>query len=242
MVTISLLIPVYHEKENLAKVLPLYAKYFDEVVVVHDGPCTDGGLELATALSDKVKVHETSVRKGGATFIRPFGLKQVSGDWVVVADADERLPEVLLQNMHSIATERGRLGNDVILLRRITYETRKGKVTRQVADQNLPRFFRTDAGITWPIVPHTEAQGWSKASNYLLRGGLHKKYAVLHYNRAEDFPEKMERYRRIARELWPSLQGTEWEDHMRDNVFPMLGIEVPAEGGEPNDEEGNAEA
>lgn len=227
--SVSLLMPIYNEVENLQQVLPLYSQYFDEIVIIHDGPCTDGSLELASSFGAKVKTHETPERRGEAMFTRPLGLEMVSGSWVIVADADERLPEMLLQNMRRVAAEQEHRGQDAILLRRLTFETREGVVTRQVADQRLPRFFRMGVGITWPVVPHIEAQGWSRASKYLLCCARQKKYAVMHYNRAEDFPEKRTRYVRVAKELWPSLKGTEWEEHMRNNVFPALGIEVPKE-------------
>jgi hypothetical protein len=146
----------------------------------------------------------------------------VSCEWVLFTEADERLPEVMLQNLHRVLADQGR-NVDAFLLRRITYETCEGKVTRKVSEQHLPRLFRTGAGITWPPVLRIEAQGWSKASKYLLCCGRRVKYAVKHYNKAETFLEKRARYLRLAQEEWPKLRGTEWEEHMRE-LFASWGV------------------
>lgn len=220
MVTISLLMLVYHEEENLREVLPLYSQHFDEVVVVHDGPCADQSLEIASSCG--AVVIETPVRQGGAMFLRPLGLERVTCDWVLYLDADERLTGAFLTDMHGIAHGRSRR-YDCILLWRSTYETRGGEVSRHIADQELPRFFKRGA-VTWPSVPHIEAQGCKNASRYIVScKRRQKRYVVTHHNAAEDFPEKHTRYIRIAKELWPSLKGTEWDVHMR-RLFANWGI------------------
>ncbi|CAN5348543.1 glycosyltransferase family 2 protein [soil metagenome] len=93
MSTISACLVVYHEAARLEGCLRSFADLVDEIVIVHDGPCADTTLEIAGQFTDKVFV--TEARSGSSEFGRPFALRQCTGDWVLVIDADERLsPEL----------------------------------------------------------------------------------------------------------------------------------------------------
>lgn len=212
---------VYNEEEHLQEVLPLYAKYFNEIIFVHDGPCSDRSVEIAQECG--AQIIELPYRHQEAVYLRQLGMDTATGDWIIISDPDERIPEALLETMHHKAQDRDRLGFDVILLKRITYETRPGVPNRFVADQNLPRFFKNVDYITWPPVPHVEIQGFKKASRLITGCARCRALDVLHFNSAESFPERHARYIRVAKYEWPKLKGTEWEAHMR-NLFAAWGI------------------
>lgn len=86
---LSACVIVFQEQANLRECLESIAGTVDEIIVVHDGPCVDDSLKIARAFTSKV--FETEARAGSSEFIRPFALRQCTGDWVLVLDADERL-------------------------------------------------------------------------------------------------------------------------------------------------------
>lgn len=85
---LSVIIPVYNEKNTLKTVLDsvVKVKEISEVIVVNDGS-TDGSKKiLDTYRHKKVKVfHKTNGGKGSAV---RYGLTKVTGDYTVIQDAD----------------------------------------------------------------------------------------------------------------------------------------------------------
>jgi glycosyltransferase involved in cell wall biosynthesis len=88
---LSIIIPCYNEKVTIAELLhrvkasPVEEK---EIILVDDGS-TDGTTELITTqlvgLVDKVVYHDCNLGKGAAI---TSGLREVSGDLVIIQDAD----------------------------------------------------------------------------------------------------------------------------------------------------------
>jgi len=86
---LSVIIPVYNEKDTIRNVLNrvLSLEIPLEVVVVDDGS-TDGTRDILKSFSDKrlkVIFHETNKGKGGAV---RTGIKEATGDILVIQDAD----------------------------------------------------------------------------------------------------------------------------------------------------------
>ncbi len=86
---LSIIIPVYNEKDTIEKVLErvLSLKIPIEVIVIDDGS-TDGTREILSRVKDdrvRVILHNKNKGKGGAV---RTGLKKSKGDIVVIQDAD----------------------------------------------------------------------------------------------------------------------------------------------------------
>lgn len=105
MSTISACLVVYHEQAHIEDCLRSFADLVDEIVVVHDGPCADESLSIARRFTDRI--FQTASRSGSGEFIRPFALRQCTGDWVLVIDADERLSEALRAQLRALVDSPG---------------------------------------------------------------------------------------------------------------------------------------
>jgi len=90
---ISAVMVVHDEEAMIERALLSFADLVDDIVIVHDGPCSDRTLEIARRYTDKVIV--TAERAGTAEVHRPFSYGQAAHDWVLEVDADEYLsPEL----------------------------------------------------------------------------------------------------------------------------------------------------
>ncbi|MEI6288537.1 MAG: glycosyltransferase family 2 protein [bacterium] len=83
---VSLIIPAHNEAKNISRVLrvAVKAKEVDEILVVADA-CQDKTAEVAKKFGVKVLIRKTSQGKGSAMI---EGVKKVSGDIIMFADAD----------------------------------------------------------------------------------------------------------------------------------------------------------
>ena len=89
---ISACLVVHNDENTLKRCLDSIKKVVDEIIVVHDGPCSDSSLEIVAKYTDNVFVGE---HIGEAEPHRNFGFKQAKGDWILQIDSDEYLvPEM----------------------------------------------------------------------------------------------------------------------------------------------------
>ena len=84
---LTLCMIVKNEKQNLPRCLASVTPYVDEMIIVDTGS-QDETPEIATQYGAKVKNFKWSDDFASA---RNYALSQVSGDWVLVLDADEEL-------------------------------------------------------------------------------------------------------------------------------------------------------
>lgn len=98
--TISIIIPTYNEKDNIAPLLSRVAKalsgYSYEILIVDDGS-NDGTIEIASDLASRypVRVIVRRNERGLATAV-VHGLKSAAGEIIGVMDADlQHPPEVI---------------------------------------------------------------------------------------------------------------------------------------------------
>ena len=91
--TLSILIPVYNEKNTILEILERINKVnlndlgFDKEIIIIDDRSTDGTTDTVKKLEGKYKIVYHSRNQGKGAAIKS-GLKEVTGDYVVVQDAD----------------------------------------------------------------------------------------------------------------------------------------------------------
>ncbi len=96
---ITAIVITFNEARNIRACLGSL-RWADEVVVV-DAGSTDGTAEIAREFTPKVFVREWE----GYGQARNFALEHSTSDWVLVVDADERVPEPLADELRSAAGE-----------------------------------------------------------------------------------------------------------------------------------------
>ena len=108
---LSIIIPVYNEESTielvLRKLLAMSFPFGVEIIVVDDGS-TDRTNDLIAAVNrDNIfKVHSSLINLGKGAAVR-FGLEYVSGDYVIIQDADLELdPEDIIKLLEPVIAGR----------------------------------------------------------------------------------------------------------------------------------------
>ncbi|HET8939677.1 MAG TPA: glycosyltransferase family 2 protein [Polyangiales bacterium] len=140
---ISVVINTWNEEQNLPWSLGSVRTWADEIVVV-DMHSQDRTREIAESFDAKVYLHEWL---GFADPARAFAIEKSHGDFVLLLDADEMIPEPLSRELQRIAREGS---YDIAKIARSNYLLGKklehtGWGARQ--DRHL-RFFRRGSLIT----------------------------------------------------------------------------------------------
>ncbi|MFA6570012.1 MAG: glycosyltransferase, partial [Bacteroidota bacterium] len=60
----------------------------NEIIIVHDGPCSDDSLKIAKRYKALIFIRPFI---GEAEYHRPFAFGKSTGDWILQIDADEYL-------------------------------------------------------------------------------------------------------------------------------------------------------
>ncbi len=88
MEKITVLIPVYNEKDSLLELLKRVESVdfgLEKEIILVDDFSTDGTKELYSQINHKILYHEKNMGKGAAL---RTGLKEATGDIVIIQDAD----------------------------------------------------------------------------------------------------------------------------------------------------------
>jgi glycosyltransferase involved in cell wall biosynthesis len=96
---ISALMVIYNEEKVLERALNSFFDIVDEIIIVHDGKCTDDSLEIARKYTDKV--FELN-HAGESEKHRPFTYQEAKNDWILQLDADEYLSRDLKNNLENL--------------------------------------------------------------------------------------------------------------------------------------------
>ena len=189
---ISAVINTFNEERNLSYALRSVRTWVDEIIVV-DMHSTDRTVEIAREFGAKVYFHEAM---GFVEPARAFAISKSSGDWIVVLDADEIIPEPLSRRLRQIA--QGAEGVDAIRVPRLNYLLGAPLwYTGWGPQQDKPmRFFKrglvnATATIHEPMKP---ASG-GRALELPYQNGC----AIVHFNYLDcpHFLEKLNRYTTI---------------------------------------------
>ncbi len=99
---ISACLVVYNEEKCIKRCLDSIYDVVDEIIIVHDGQCTDKTLEICQKYTDKIFVCR---HKGVAEYHWPFSYKKAKYDWILQIDADEYLSSDLKNNLRFLVSK-----------------------------------------------------------------------------------------------------------------------------------------
>lgn len=180
---ISAVVNTRNESKNLEDCLKSL-QFCDEIVVV-DMESTDGTQEIAKQFTDKVYSHKAV---GYVEPARNFAISKALGKWVLIVDADERVPKSLAKKIIEIAD------TDKVDFVRIP---RKNIVfgqwlqhSRWWPDYNI-RFFRKGS-VQWQNEIHSVPITLGTGIN--LDADSELAFEHLHYNNIDEYFERSLRY------------------------------------------------
>lgn len=101
---ISACLVIRNEDKVLERCLKSLKDLVGEIIVVHDGPCTDSSLEIAKIYG--ARVFERNFI-GEAEWHRPFSYEQAIGEWILQIDADEYLSENTIHQIDLLIKTQG---------------------------------------------------------------------------------------------------------------------------------------
>lgn len=99
---ISACLVIHNEEKLIRRCLESINDAVDEIIVVHDGPCSDDSLKICREYTKKIFVRDFV---GEAEPHRPFSFSKAKGDWILWIDADEYLSEELKSNLRRLAED-----------------------------------------------------------------------------------------------------------------------------------------
>lgn len=213
---IAMLLVVYHEEERIVGCVEHHLLYFDDVIVVHDGPCSDRTIQLASERG--AHCWETPEREGYCEPVREMARKRAlmgGASWGAVIDADERWSPELLKDLRVLCTQFDLAEVTCAAINRVTHFLPEGSWPTRIDDLQA-RLFRLDSG-TFSRIIHTNV--------HLTRGRMidllpHDKYYIDHFNVYDDFKEKEPRYTSIAKGLLPNYAPGTWQ---HNHLLKVLG-------------------
>ncbi len=97
---LSVVITTWNEEKALPRAVASVKKLAGEIVVV-DTESTDDTVKIARELGCKVFTHKNT---GIVEPVRNFSISKARGDWILILDADEEIPSVLLEKIKNIVT------------------------------------------------------------------------------------------------------------------------------------------
>ena len=197
---ISALLITLNEEENMADVLA-NLKFADEIIVV-DSYSTDDTAKIAKATE-------------GVTFIqrefknytdqKNFALQQAKNDWVVFIDADERMPQVLIDEV--LVTINSDQDNKVayFFYRTFMFKNKKLRFSGWQTDKNYRLFRKSKVKFDQNRIVHETLIVNGNA------GILKSKLLHYSYKNYEDYKSKMVKYGKMkAMESFKKGKKTQW--------------------------------
>ncbi len=182
-IKISAVINTRNEEKNLEGCLKTL-QFCDEIVVV-DMESTDNTKEIAKKFTDRIFDHEMV---GYVEPARNFAIKKALGDWVLIVDADERIPRPLAAKLISIA-DKGDVDFVRIPRKNLIFDQWM-RHSRFWPDYNI-RFFKKGV-VQWQneihSVPVTIGTGINLDTEEALAIEHH------HYNTIDEYLERSLRY------------------------------------------------
>lgn len=203
---VSILINIKNEERNIAEVVES-SDWADEIVVVDDGS-TDRTLEILAGIKeDKLKIFKRK-SNGYVEPARNFAISKASNEWILVLDADEEMPQTLVERLQEIADRMEQI-DYVRMPRKNLIFGRWMRYSGWWPDYNI-RFFKKGK-VKWGDKIHRPPQ----VSGQGLDLPAEEKYAIVHhsYEAISQFLGRMDRYTGIeAEELIREGYKFDWRD------------------------------
>ncbi len=211
---ISAVVNTLNEEANIARAIKS-VKWCDEILVC-DMHSVDKTVEIAKSLGARVVFHEK------LEFVEParnLGISEANGEWILILDPDEEIPNSLAAKLQQIA-ERMHEIDYVRLPRKNLIFGKWMKASMWWPDFNI-RFFRKGK-VEWTDKihrpPQTQGVGIDLSEDERLSVIHH------HYDSITQFLERMNRYTKIqAEELVEGGYKFNWEDLIKKPLGEFLG-------------------
>lgn len=200
---ISVVINTLNEEKNIKRAVES-VKWADEIIVC-DMHSDDETVKIAKSLGAKVILHK---KVGYVEPARNFAISKAMGDWILILDADEKIPESLSKRLQELV--RKRISSDFVEIPRKNIIFGKWlKHTGWWPDYHI-RFFKKGK-VVWSDKIHSKP----KTEGLRLTLPPEDRFAIVHHNyqSLSQFLERMNRYSEIeAKELKSDGYKFRWQD------------------------------
>lgn len=96
---ISAFLIVFNEEKHIERCLKSIDGVVDEIILIHDGECSDNSLKIAQKFNAKIYIRE---HRGMREFHQVFAIEQCGHEWILQIDADEFLSRSLRNNLSKL--------------------------------------------------------------------------------------------------------------------------------------------
>lgn len=213
MTKISVVINTLNEEANIKRVIAS-VPWADEILVC-DMYSDDKTVEIAKKLGAKVVYHK---KVGFVEPARNFALSKASGDWILILDADEEIPDTLAKRLKEIAQKMKQVM--VVLIPRKNIIFGKWMKASMWWPDHQVRFFKAGQ-VRWRNEIHSKPGLFGES----LMLEPEEKWAIIHhnYNSLSQYLDRMNRYTAIeAKELVDGGYKFRWEDLIQKPLSEFL--------------------
>lgn len=218
---LSVVINTFNEEENLPRAITSIKKLADEIVVV-DMESIDKTVEVAKKLGAKIFTHK---KVGYVEPARNFAISKATGDWVLILDADEEVPQSLAKKIEE--TLKNPEGDYFRIPRMNIIFGKWMEHTRWWPDYNI-RLFKKGY-VVWTEEIHKVPITKGKGVNFPEK----EEFAIVHnnYKNIDEYLSRMIRYSLVqSEELIKNGYKFDWSDLIKKPVGEFLSRYFAGEG------------
>lgn len=179
---LSVLVPTMNEESNIRACLESL-RWADEVVVVDSGSA-DRTAEIARTIADRVLVHKYV----NSAAQKSWALPQLKHRWVLIVDADERVPPLLRAEIERVLADPAR--SDGYWIRRANKFFGRPICSAGWQRDKVLRLFDRTKGAYGPLHVHEEIE---------IRGRVALLHARLFHDTYRDLDHYFDKFARYAR-------------------------------------------
>lgn len=200
---ISAVITAKNEEQKIAECLQS-VKWADEIIVVDD-ESTDKTRKIAQKFTNKIFQHKSS---GYVEPVRNFAISKATGDWILLVDADEIIPESLEKKLREISLIE-RHASYISIPRKNVIFGKWIKNSGWWPDYQI-RFFKKGS-LVWPSEIHKQPE--LSGDTFTLEAREEYSLHHNHYRTISEYLQRMNRYTDVeAKEFIKSKKDFMWTD------------------------------
>lgn len=214
MVNISVVVNALNAEDSIGRTLKS-VKFADEIIVVDDGS-SDSTVEIAKKYTNKIYHHKSA---GYVEPSRNFALSKATGDWILLVDTDEEIPESLAKRLEDIAKKMEQIDYVEIPRKNLIFG-KWMKASMWWPDYNI-RFFKKGK-VKWSNKIHQDPE----TTGFGIKLDPQENYAITHYHYESifQFIGRLNRYTDVqASELFADGVKFEWRDLIAKPLSEFLG-------------------